>query len=177
MAEAPARVAETPRLALRQVTEADAAFIFDLVNQPSWLRYIGDKQVRNLDDARAYLRNGPLAMYARHGFGLWCIERRSDGAAMGLCGLIRREGLEHVDIGYALLPQYWSQGYALEAAAATLLRARALGLKRVVAITSMDNGASSRLLEKLGMKFERTTRLTPAAEELKLYAIDLQRSG
>ena len=166
-------VLQTGRLILRLLTLDDAAFILELVNQPSWLRYIGDKQVHSLDDARRYLEQGPLAMYAQHGFGLWRVERRQDGASMGMCGLIRRAGLDDVDIGFAFLPQYWGAGYAREAAAATLEHARGLGLPRVVAITTPDNQASCRLLESLGMRFERLTRLAPAGDPLRLYVIDL----
>lgn len=159
----------TQRLRLRCLTLDDAAFILDLVNQPSWLENIGDKGVRDLDGARDYLRNGPLAMYAQHGFGLYCIERATDGATMGLCGLIRRNTLDDVDIGYALLPQYWGQGYAREAAAATLRHAvQDVGLQRVVAITSPGNVSSARLLESLGFRFERTLSLS-RDDEVKLF--------
>ncbi|TWI07352.1 GNAT family N-acetyltransferase [Aerolutibacter ruishenii] len=159
----------TERLRLRRLTLDDAPFILDLVNQPSWLENIGDKGVRGLDDARDFLRNGPLAMYARHGFGLYCIERAADGAAMGLCGLIKRDTLDDVDIGYALLPQYWGQGYAREAAAATLEHGvRDIGLQRIVAITSPGNGSSARLLESLGFRFERMLSLS-RDDEVKLF--------
>lgn len=159
----------TERLRLRPVTLDDAPFILDLVNQPSWLEHIGDKGVRDLEGARDYLRNGPLAMYQQHGFGLYCIERTADGTAMGLCGLIKRDTLDDVDIGYALLPQYWGQGYAREAAAATLQHAvRDIGLRRVVAITSPGNASSARLLESLGFRFERMLSVS-RDDEVKLF--------
>lgn len=160
----------TERLRLRPITLDDAPFILDLVNQPSWLENIGDKGVRNLDDARDYIRKGPLEMYARHGFGLYCIERGADGAMMGLCGLIKRDTLDDVDIGYALLPQYWGHGYAREAARATLEHGRREHrLQRVVAITSPGNASSARLLESLGFRFERMLPLT-RDDEVKLFA-------
>lgn len=159
----------TDRLRLRRLTLDDAPFILDLVNQPSWLENIGDKGVRDLDDARDYLRNGPLAMYAQHGFGLYGIERAADGATMGLCGLIKRDTLDDVDIGYALLPQYWGHGYAREAAHATLRHGlRDFGLQRVVAITSPGNASSARLLESLGFRFERMLSLS-GDDEVKLF--------
>lgn len=159
----------TGRLRLRHLTLDDAAFILDLVNQPSWLANIGDKGVRDLDGARDYLRNGPLAMYAERGFGLYCIERSVDDVAMGLCGLIKRDTLEDVDIGYALLPQYWGRGYAREAAAATLAHGvRDFGLQRIVAITSPANVGSARLLESLGFHFERMLSLS-RDDEVKLF--------
>ena len=159
----------TDRLRLRRLTLDDAHFILDLVNQPSWLENIGDKGVRNLDDARDYVRNGPMAMYEQHGFGLYCIERAADDAVMGLCGLIKRDTLDDVDIGYALLPQYWGQGYAREAAQATLAHAvRDYGLQRIVAITSPGNSRSARLLESLGFRFERLLALT-RDDEVKLF--------
>lgn len=159
----------TDRLRLRRLTLDDAPFILDLVNQPSWLENIGDKGVRNLDDARDYLRKGPMAMYEQHGFGLYCVERAADGIPMGLCGLIKRDALEDVDIGYALLPPYWGQGFAREAAQATLAHAvRDYGLQRVVAITSPGNSRSARLLEEMGFRFERMLALS-GDDEVKLF--------
>lgn len=159
----------TDRLRLRRLTLDDAPFILDLVNQPSWLENIGDKGVHDLDGARDYLRNGPLAMYEDHGFGLYCIERADDGTAMGMCGLIKRDTLDDVDIGYALLPQYWGQGYAREAAHATLQHGlRDFGLQRVVAITSPGNASSARLLESLGFRLERMLSLS-RDDEVKLF--------
>jgi RimJ/RimL family protein N-acetyltransferase len=161
---------ETERLQLRRLTLDDAAFIVELLNQPSWLLYIGDKGVRTLDDACRYLNEGPLAMYERHGFGLYRVGLKGDDAPIGLCGLIKRDTLEDVDIGFAFLPQYWGQGYAYEAAAATMAHGhRVLGLPRIVAIVSPGNQASIRLLEKLGLQFERTMRLSKEADEVKLY--------
>lgn len=164
-------VLETDRLILRRLELDDAPFIFELVNDPDWLRYIGDKGVRSLDDARGYLVKGPIEMYARHGFGLYRVERRSDGAVLGMCGLIKRDTLEDVDIGFAFLPAYRSQGYAREAAQATLDYARnVLELPRVVAIASPDNAASAKLLERIGLAFERRLKLG-ADNEVSLFAI------
>lgn len=166
-------VMETERLVLRRLDLDDTAFIFELVNDPDWLRHIGDKNVRSLDDARAYLVNGPLAMYAQHGFGLFAVERREDRALIGMCGLIKRDTLDDVDIGFAYLPAYRAQGYAREAAAATLAYARdALGLKRVVAIVSPANHASARLLERVGLRYERPVRPAADRDPIDLFAID-----
>lgn len=165
----------TARLRLRPLDLGDASFILDLVNQPSWLRYIGDKQVRSLEDARRYLREGPLAMYTREGFGLYAVERRQDAATLGLCGLIRRAQLEDVDLGFAFLPEYWGQGYALEAAAAVRDHARdTLALPALAAITLPDNASSIRLLEKLGMAPAGRVRLSADEAELLLYRQRLQ---
>ena len=157
-------VIETPRLRLRRLTPEDAPFVLELVNDPDWLRHIGDRGVRNLDDARDYLLRGPIRMYAERGFGLYLVERKEDGAPAGICGLIKRDALEDVDVGFAFLPAFRGMGYALEAAAATLEHGRGtLGLPRIVAIVSPENHASIRLLEKLGMSRQRETRLTPDA--------------
>jgi ribosomal-protein-alanine N-acetyltransferase len=162
-------VLETARLTLRQLTPEDAPFILELVNEPSWLQFIGDKGVRTLDDARGYIQNGPMDMYARLGFGLYLVQRK-DGTPMGICGLIKRPTLEDVDIGFAFRPQFWGQGYARESAAAVLDQGRdAFKLKRVVAITSPGNVSSIRLLEKLGFKFERDLQLSPG-DPVKLLA-------
>jgi ribosomal-protein-alanine N-acetyltransferase len=148
-------VIETERLVLRRLEPADAAFILELVNDPDWLRYIGDKGVHDLDGARAYIENGPMAMYERVGFGLYCVERKGGATPVGICGLIKRDTLDDVDIGFAFLPAYRGHGYAREAAQATLDYARdQLGLARVIAITSPGNDASGRLLEAIGLSFE-----------------------
>jgi len=171
---APQVTLQTKRLRLRQLEQEDAAFILRLVNEPSWLRFIGDRNVHSLEEAEAYLRDGPQRMYAQFGFGLWLVERLADGAPLGMCGLIKRDTLDDIDIGFALLPEYWHQGYAFEAAAATLQHARqALGLARIVAITSHDNTASGQLLEKLGFGFERMIPVVATGESLRLYGLAL----
>jgi [ribosomal protein S5]-alanine N-acetyltransferase len=161
---------ETDRLRLRRLTLDDAPFILRLVNEPSWLRFIGDRGVRNLDEARQYITGGPMRLYEKYGFGLFLVERRDDGIPLGLCGLIKRDTLPDVDIGFAFLPEYWGQGYAREAAAATLRDAKTRhGLSRVVAITSLDNTASGRVLETIGMRFEGTLCLEAGSDEVRHY--------
>ena len=168
-------VLETPRLVLRRLTSDDAPFILRLLNEPSWHRYIGDKGVRTLADARSYIESGPLEMYQRLGFGLYCVELKESGAPIGLCGLIRRASLENVDLGFALLPEFWAQGYARESSSGVLEYAvRVLGLQKVVAITSQDNFASAKLLERLGFRFERVAQLAVDAAEVNLYARELK---
>lgn len=163
-------VLETERLVLRRLTLDDAEFIFRLVNDPSWLRFIGDKDVHNLDDARRYLRDGPLDMYQRFGFGMFRVEVKESGAPAGMCGLIKRDTLPDVDVGYAFLPEFRGKGYAFEAAAAVLVHGnRAFGLKRIVAITTPGNASSIRVLEKAGMKLERLLELTPG-DPVNLFA-------
>jgi RimJ/RimL family protein N-acetyltransferase len=160
----------TARLTLRRFTEGDAPFILELLNDPDWLRFIGDKSVQTLDDARRYLRDGPITMYARFGVGLLCVELKS-GVPVGMCGLIRREGVTDVDLGFAFLPAFRSQGLAREAASATLAHGHeSLGLQRIVAFTAADNAPSAKLLGSIGMRLERTTTLPDSAEELLLFA-------
>lgn len=166
------QVLETERLVLRQFTPNDAAFIFELVNEPGWKKYIGDRGVNTLEDARRYIETVPLASYAKHGFGLWAVELKDDGALIGMCGLIKRDALDDVDIGFALLPRFEGRGYAREAAIATLAYARdQLGLSRVVAITTEDNVRSGVLLERAGMSHEGP--ISQGGETLRLYAIAL----
>ncbi|KAA0564454.1 GNAT family N-acetyltransferase [Bacillus sp. CH30_1T] len=166
------KVTETSRLVLRLVEETDAGFIMKLLNEPGWLQYIGDKGIRTIDDAKGYIMNVPRAMYEREGFGLYLTERKEDHAPIGLCGLIKREGLEDVDIGFAILSDHQSQGYAYEAARATLDLAKDIGIKRVVAITTKDNESSSKLLEKLDMQLEGYVTLPNDTEELKKYGLN-----
>ena len=162
-------VLETARLALREFDARDAEFVLRLVNEPSFLRYIGDRGVRTLDDARKYIADGPVAGYARDGHGLMRVERKSDGASLGMCGLLKRDALPEPDIGFSFFPEYWSQGYALEAASAVMRHARdTLAIGRILAITTRDNASSMRLLDKLGFRFERMIAL--GTEELRLFA-------
>ena len=145
-------VLQTERLSLRWLTRDDAEFIQELVNQPSWLRNIGERNVRSPEDAIGYIEKGPRASYARHGFGLWCVVRKNDGVRLGICGLLKRDHLDHPDIGFAYLERFQGQGYGSEAAAATLEHARTtLGLARILAVVDPANAGSIRILQKLGM--------------------------
>jgi RimJ/RimL family protein N-acetyltransferase len=166
------QVMETERLVLRHFTPEDAAFILELVNEPGWKKYIGDRGINTLHDARRYVETVPLASYAKHGFGLWAVGLRDDGSLVGMCGLIKRDTLDDVDIGFALLSRFEGHGYAREAANATLAYARdQLGLRRVVAITTDDNDRSGILLEHAGMSYEGP--ISQGGETLRLYAIAL----
>ncbi|TPG68278.1 N-acetyltransferase [Brevibacillus laterosporus] len=161
------KILETDRLILRWISTDDSAFILELLNDHSWLQFIGDKGVRTLNDANNYIVNGPMDMYARCGFGLYVAERKKGNVPIGLCGLIKRDSLEDVDIGFAFLPRYWAKGYAYEAASAvTSYGKRVFGLNRIVAITSPENRSSAKLLEKLGFRFEQMIRLAHDDEEL-----------
>ena len=162
---------DTPRLRLRPFTPADAPFALRLLNEPSFLHYIGDKQVRTETDALRYLETGPLASYTRHGHGLMAVELKATGSPIGMCGLLKRDNLDHPDLGYAFLPEAWGQGYALEAGRAVMDQAeRALGFTRILAVVSPDNEPSIRLLEKLGFKFENLIALYPDEPEVARYA-------
>lgn len=165
-------ILETERLVLRHFTPDDDSFILELVNEPGWKKYIGDRGINTLDKARKYIETVPLASYAKHGFGLWAVELKNDGSLVGMCGLIKRDTLDDVDIGFALLSRFEGRGYAREAANATLAYARdQLGLRRVVAITTDDNDRSGKLLERAGMSYEGP--ISQAGETLRLYAIVL----
>ncbi len=163
----------TARLRLRPLTLDDADFIVELLNEPDFVRFIGDRQVRSREDAQRYLREGPLRAYERHGFGLGVVESLATGESLGMCGLLKRDTLDDVDLGFAFLARHRRRGYAFESARAALDHGRAtLGLTRVVAITLPDNVASIGLLARLGMRYERRLRLTPEGEELELWASD-----
>ncbi|MET0323330.1 MAG: GNAT family N-acetyltransferase [Duganella sp.] len=167
-------VLETPRLRLRTIAPDDALFYYELVNDPTWLAHIGDKGIRTVEQARTAIIDGPVAMQSRHGHSLYVMERREDGRALGLCGLIRRDILPDVDIGYAIRPDYFGQGYTFEAAQAVLALARdTLGIERVLAITAPGNTASIGLLHKLGLRFEEMKLLPPDNRPTNIYARDL----
>ncbi|WHZ05630.1 GNAT family N-acetyltransferase [Neobacillus sp. YX16] len=165
------KVLETDRLILRWLRTDDAAFILELLNEPSWIRYIGDKGVRTLEDAKNYILSGPMNMYSQLGFGLYLVEQKQGKKPIGICGLLKRDTLENPDIGFAFLSRYQAQGFGFESASAALKYGHEqLLLKRILAITSLDNQGSSKLLEKIGMKFEGTICFPNDSEELKLFA-------
>ncbi|MBA3804662.1 MAG: GNAT family N-acetyltransferase [Acidobacteria bacterium] len=167
------KVLETDHLILRRLRVEDSEFILELLNDPSWLRFIGDKGVKTLDDARDYILKSLVAMYERFGFGLYLTELKDEGVPIGICGLIKRDSLEDVDIGFAFLPKFRGKGYAYESASAVMAYGkRTFGLNRIVAITSPDNYGSARLLEKLGFNFERMIKLSDDSAEVSLFASD-----
>lgn len=162
-------ILDTERLRLRLPEAADAPFILRLVNDPEWLRQIGDRGVHTEEDARRFIEQRLLEPFHRHGFGLWVAE--AGGVPLGLCGLLRREALEDVDIGFAFLPEARGRGLAREAAGRVLDHAAGeLGLRRVVAITRPGNAASARLLERLGLSFRKVIELEHSP--LRLFAIE-----
>jgi RimJ/RimL family protein N-acetyltransferase len=157
------QVLETARLRLRRLSGADAPFMLQLLNDPSFIRNIGDRGVRDVEGARGYLMAGAIASHEKHGYGLDLVELKSSGEAAGICGLVRRDYLGDPDIGFAFLPQFTGLGYAVESAAAVLARARgALALPRVLAIVSPGNERSIRVLTKIGLRYERM--ITPPGE-------------
>lgn len=169
-------VLETQRLSLRKFELTDAPFIIELLNSPGWLQHIGDKKVSSVKDAELYLKNGPLKSYADHGFGLWMVEHIITKEPIGICGLIKRDYLDDVDIGFAMLPKYFDEGYGLEIASATLIHAKKkLGLKHIVAITTPANKASIKLLNKIGLNFEKP--LVLGQDETVLLFSELAGSG
>jgi RimJ/RimL family protein N-acetyltransferase len=154
-------IVETTRLTLRALTVDDAEFVLGLVNHPSFLANIGDKGVRDLDDARRFILEGPWAAGQPPGHGQFLVERREDGEALGVCGILYRAKLDLTDVGCAFLPDYWRHGYATEAALAVVDYARReLGVETIVALTAEHNVASIKLLEKLGFRCEGTVRMT-----------------
>ncbi len=148
-------VATTQRLRLRPQTIEDAPFVLALMTDPDWIRYIGDRGVYDLEGARRYIENGAVTQQREHGFSLYLVERRPDSEPVGLCGLIKRDGLEAPDLGFAFLPEHRGLGLARESATAVLEVAQAMSFERVLAIVSPDNGPSRALLEGLGFEEER----------------------
>jgi len=168
------KILETERTILRELTTDDAEFILDLLNQPSFIRYIGDRNVRTTDEARGYIETRFTESYKKFGFGLWAVELKETSQPIGICGFVKRDSLPDADIGFAFLPQFERKGYAYESAYAVMKYGTdALNLKRVLAITSQDNESSVRLLEKINFKFERLIKLPPEQEELKLFSSEI----
>lgn len=161
---------ETERLVIRWLTFDDAAFIVELLNEPLFIQNIADRGVRDVEGARKYLENGPMASYAQHGFGLFHVGRKSDSASVGMCGLLKRDYLDDVDVGFAMLARYAGSGYATESAVAVMdYGRRTLGLKRIVAITSPGNASSQNVLKKLGLRFDRPIIVPGRTDETHLF--------
>jgi RimJ/RimL family protein N-acetyltransferase len=164
-------IIQSKRLALRKLDLRDAEFILELLNEAPFVRFIGDKGVRTLQDACEYLQKGPMDSYLRFGFGLYLTSLLIDGTPIGMCGLVKRDTLDDVDVGFAFLSRHWSKGYAVEAAAAVLNYARReLQMRRIVAITNPENRSSIAVLERIGLRFERMVNLEDPGSELKLFA-------
>lgn len=164
-------IAETPRLRIRHLTATDAEFTCTLLNDPSFIENIADRQVRTPADALRYLVEGPIKSYQQYGYGLFLVEDSADSTPMGLCGLLFREHLQETDIGFAFLPQFWGQGYAIESASAVLqFGYRQHKLTRIVGLVSAGNTASIKVLTKLGLQFEKVVPMQPSNELVQLYA-------
>jgi RimJ/RimL family protein N-acetyltransferase len=168
------KILETERLSLRELDSAiDAEFIFELLNTPKFIKYIGDRGVRSVEQARDFIDNRYRASYRDHGYGLYAVDSKVDTQTVGICGFVKRDYLEHVDIGFAFLPQFERLGFGFESAMTMLSYGReSLGFERVFAITSQDNDVSGKLLTKLGFSFNGIFT-TPDGEELRLYEIQL----
>jgi RimJ/RimL family protein N-acetyltransferase len=167
------KILETDRLILRELNTGDAAFILTLLNTPTWLQFIGDRGVKNLDDALKYIENGPVKSYAVNGFGLYVVQLKNGNVPIGMCGLIKRDFLEDPDIGFALLPEFEGKGYGYESASAVLTYGQKnLGMQKIAAITVKENVNSIHLLEKIGLREEGTVVYPGTEEELLLFSVE-----
>jgi RimJ/RimL family protein N-acetyltransferase len=168
------KILETDRLILRHQTVEDAAFMLELWNDPSWIQNIGDRGVRTIEDARANILHGAVEMYAKLGYGFYLTELKDGGIPLGICGFAKRDFLADPDVGFAFLPRYWGKGYAYEAASAVMEYGKSvLGFSRIAAFTSEENEASGKLLEKLGLQFEKIIPYPGREEMVRLYSIDV----
>jgi RimJ/RimL family protein N-acetyltransferase len=165
------RQIETERLILRPFEpERDAAFILEVLNEPTFIANVADRGVRTLAQAAAYIREKFLPGYERYGIGYCVVELKATGVPVGTCGLLKRETLEDFDIGYSTLERFSGNGYAFEAASALMQYGRTeLGLKRIIGLTSSTNATSAHLLEKLGLRFQRTVRVPGFETESRLF--------
>lgn len=163
---------ETERLILQPSTAADAEFIFELVNTPKWFKNIGDRNVKSVEDASVYIKERMTPQLERLGYGNYTLIRKVDNRKIGTCGLYDREGMEGIDVGFALLPDYEKLGYGFESVAKLLeVGIKEFHIKRISAITTKENITSQKLLEKLGLKYVNTIRITNDEEELLLYSL------
>lgn len=170
------KILETERLRLRTLDQDDAVFYLTLVNTPGFIEFIGDRGIRTVDAAAQAILDGPMAMQARLGHSIYLVEDKASCEPLGMSGLIKRDTLEHVDIGYAFLPEHCGKGYAYEAGHAVVAHARDdIGLARLLAIVSPGNAASIGLLEKLGLRLEKVVHLTPEDPGTNLYSLEFQK--
>ncbi len=168
----PAIKLETERLFLRELSDEDAEFMLELLNEPAFIRNIGDRGVRTIADATGYIHERIVSGYNRDGFGMWLVQLKTSGEKLGTCGLIKRDALEDVELGFSFLERNWSRGFGLESATAAMRYGwKAVKLERLTAIVALHNAPSTRLLEKLGFRYEKMVRLKPNDVELKLFAI------
>ena len=167
-------IVKTDRLILRKIDTDDAAFMLRLLNDPEFIQYVGDKNARDLESAKTYILEGPVASYHSFGFGLYLVELNDGLTPIGICGILKRDFLDHADLGFALMPEYREAGYAFEAAQATIELARSdLKLPHIVAFTAENNTRSIKLLEKLGMAFDRMIDLPAGGKRVNLYGCSL----
>ena len=166
-------ILETPRLYICELTHDDAPFIYELLNSPGWLEFIGNRGIKNIDDAINYIENGPVKSYAENNFGLYAVKLKQENVTIGINGLIKRASLQDIDIGFAFLPEYEGKGFAMESSKAILDDAKTnKNLKRIVAITEQGNSKSICLLTKSGFVFEKLIQLEKETKELMLFAIE-----
>ncbi|QKZ12389.1 GNAT family N-acetyltransferase [Spirosoma sp. KUDC1026] len=165
-------ILQTDRLLLREFTPDDASFMLELLTSPPWLRFIGDRGVRTIDDARQYIQNGPMKSYTDFGFGGYLVQLKAGHQPIGLCGLFRRETLPDIDLGFAFIPGYEGKGYGYEVASALLNYAQnQLHLARITAFCDPANQASIRLIEKLGLRFEKPIQFNGKVSSM--YSVNL----
>ena len=170
------KILETERLLLREITEADAEFIYGLVNQPSFIKYIGNRNIHSIENAREFIETRYRQSYREHGFGLYAVQLKETGVPIGICGFVKRDPLPDADIGFAFLPEYEKKGFAYESAVAVMKYGKEkLNLKRVLAITTQDNESSIKLLEKIGFVYESLIVMPPENVELKLFSSDFTK--
>jgi RimJ/RimL family protein N-acetyltransferase len=165
-------IVETERLIVRELdADNDAAFVHELLNTPKFIKYIGDRAVRSLDEARQFIDGRYRLSYREHGYGLYTVLLRSEQVPVGICGFVRRDSLPGPDLGFAFLPKYERLGYGFESASAMMQHGRdVLGFTAVYAITTTDNDASAHLLSKLGFRFDKL--FTSGAETLRLFVCE-----
>lgn len=163
-------IIHTNRLEILEITTEDTPFIFELLNTPSWIKFIGDRGIKTQNDAKNYILNKFIPGYQTFGFGFYLVRLKENQASIGIAGLVKRDALEHIDIGFAFLPQYEGKGYGFESAAAIMEYANtSLGIKTIAGITNADNTRSIALLEKLGLRYQKMILLPNETEEIMLF--------
>jgi len=160
---------ETSRLLLRHFSLTDLDDLFAIRSDPDVMRFIGVGQPHSMNQVRDSLEY-VISDWEKHGFGRWAIVHKADKKLIGWCGLAFLDKTDEIEIGYGIAKEYWGRGLTTEAAAASLRYGfEELKLDRIVAVAMPENIASRRIMEKIGMRFEKTGHWYEA--ELVYYAI------
>jgi ribosomal-protein-alanine N-acetyltransferase len=147
-------ILETDRLLLREFDINYAESFYELNLNPNVIKYTGNSAFKDIDEARVFLEN--YSDYRRNGFGRWAVINKVNQEFLGWCGLKYDEKLDETDIGFRFFEHFWNKGFATESAKACInYGLKKLNLKTIVGRAMKENTASIKVLEKIGLQYDR----------------------